>query len=107
MGKKIFIDGVIFQMQQGRPAGISRVWLSLLNELSKSSISEKVVILNRGNSLPNIVGFHTISINEYDQNSYESDSLYLQHIIDKNGGGLFLSTSVSYTHLTLPTNREV
>ena len=96
MGKKIFIDGVIFQMQQGRPAGISRVWLSLLNELSKSSISEKVVILNRGNSLPNIVGFHTISINEYDQNSYESDSLYLQHIIDKNGGGLFLSTYYTY-----------
>jgi GT2 family glycosyltransferase/glycosyltransferase involved in cell wall biosynthesis len=96
LNKKIFIDGVIFQIQQGRPAGISRVWLSLLSELAKSSISDKIIILNRGNSLPNIEGFKAISINEYDQNTFESDSLYLQNIIDNNGGGFFLSTYYTY-----------
>lgn len=88
-------------MQQGRPAGISRVWLSLLNELSKSSISDKVIILNRGNSLPNIEGFKTIPINEYVQNTFESDSLYLQNIVDKNGGGLFISTYYTYPENSL------
>ena len=93
---KIFIDGVIFQIQRNRPAGISRVWFSLLKELSKSNLSDRVILLDRGNTLPNIEGFTTLPINEYVQNSFESDSLYLQNTIDTNGGGLFVSSYYTY-----------
>lgn len=93
---KIFIDGVIFQIQRNRPAGISRVWLSLLKELSKSNLSDRVILLERGDTLPNIEGFSTLPINEYVQNSFESDSLYLQNIMDTNGGGLFVSSYYTY-----------
>ncbi len=94
--KKIFIDGVIFQIQKGRPGGISRVWHSLLSELSKSKLADTVTIIDRGKTMPHIEGFNVIQGNEYSQNTFESDSLYLQNIIDKNGGGLFLSTYYTY-----------
>jgi len=96
VNNKIFIDGVIFQIQKGRPAGISRVWQSLITELSKSQLANKVTIIDRNNSFPDIKGFNVIVGNEYIQNTFESDSLYIQHLINQNGGGLFLSTYYTY-----------
>jgi GT2 family glycosyltransferase/glycosyltransferase involved in cell wall biosynthesis len=96
VNNKIFIDGVIFQIQKGRPAGISRVWQSLLTELSRSQLADKITIIDRNYSFPDIKGFNVIEGNEYIQNTFESDSLYIQHLINQNGGGLFLSTYYTY-----------
>jgi glycosyltransferase involved in cell wall biosynthesis/Flp pilus assembly protein TadD len=43
----IVIDGVIFQLQAGRPQGISRVWSNLIPELTRQFPEARITVLQR------------------------------------------------------------
>ena len=58
-GSKVIINGVIFELQQKNPAGISRVWTALLGELAKSDLAKDIILLDRANTAPIIPGLRT------------------------------------------------
>lgn len=93
---KIIIDGVIFQLQKNRPAGISRVWLSLLEELSGSRMADNILLLDRDGTTPSEIKLRKKSIPKYSMNSFEADSLLLEEIVRCEGGALFISTYYTY-----------
>lgn len=93
---RVVIDGVIFFLQQGRAGGISRVWISLLQELARSNLAQDIVLLDRGGTAPTIPGIRTRVIDDYDYRYFEDDSLRLQQICEAEGAELFLSTYYSY-----------
>jgi glycosyltransferase involved in cell wall biosynthesis len=99
-GGRILIDGVTFQLQHRNPAGISRVWASLLGQLAKSALANDIVLLDRGNTAPKIPGIRTCPIPPYDIFHFESDSIYLQEICNREGAGLFISTYYTYPEHT-------
>lgn len=45
---RVTIDGVIFQLQAGKPLGISRIWKEILPRLIKSSPEMQFTLLQRG-----------------------------------------------------------
>lgn len=94
-GAKIIIDGVIFDLQNGRMGGISRVWTSLLKELGSSELASDILLLDRAGTAPAIPGLRTRTIDRYAYEHFEDDSLYLQQICEEEGAELFLSTYYS------------
>ncbi|MHB1687860.1 MAG: glycosyltransferase [Ignavibacteriaceae bacterium] len=98
---KIIIDGVIFQIQANRPAGISRVWTSLLTELSKTELADSIVLLDRGGTSPEIQGIKKRNIFRF-SGYWEAiaDSYYLQDICDEENGLIFISTYYTYPSKT-------
>ncbi len=102
--KEIIIDGVIFQLQKNRPAGIYRVWQSLLNEISKTDSANNILLLDRNNTAPDFPNIKKRNIFLYNEFHYEADSAYLQDICDEENGELFISTyytSPTKTHSVL------
>jgi len=93
---KIIIDGVTFYMQQGRPLGISRVWKSLLTELSYTPLADRVLLLDRDSTAPFIPGIRWKTIKGYDHINFEDDSLYLEEICREENASLFISTYYTY-----------
>ena len=100
LADRIVIDGVIFQLQKQRPAGIYRVWISLLEQLAKSEISNEVLLLDRGGTAPFIKGIRRREIDEYDAMSFERDAMYLQDICKEENAVLFISTYYTYPENT-------
>lgn len=101
---KILIDGVIFQIQKGWSAGISRMWSTILSEISQSELSRHILLLDRNLTSPNLPFIDRRIIKSYDQKNFEDDSLYLQDICDEEKASLFISTYYTYpenTHLAL------
>lgn len=96
----IIVDGVIFQLQRGRPLGISRVWSTLLAKLARTPIAKDIVLLDRDSTAPTIRGIRTRKVRGYDSKYYEDDSLYLQEICDEEGAALFVSTYYTYPENT-------
>ncbi len=96
---KILIDGVIFQLQHGKPGGISRVWQNHLTNLSRSDLKDRILLLDRANTLPEFQGLSRKSINPYHPLAFEADSLYLQDLMDAEEGDLMIST-----YFTFPEN---
>lgn len=99
-GTKVMIDGVIFQLQRKSPAGISRVWTSLLHELARSELAKDIILLDRSNSAPAIAGIASRPGPAYDGQRFESDPLLLQELCDREQVGLFISTYYSYPELS-------
>ncbi|MBZ0265954.1 glycosyltransferase [bacterium] len=77
---KIAIDGVIFQLQHHNPAGIYRVWQSLLNEIAKTEFRNQIVLLDRENTAPDFPGIEKISIKGYTYNNRDEDRISLGKI---------------------------
>jgi len=99
--KKIIIDGVIFQLQRYKPAGISRVWISLLSELGKTDLAESIIVLDRDRTAPIISGITNVPISGFlGYEKIEADSMYLQDICDKYNAGIFISTYYTYPNVT-------
>jgi glycosyltransferase involved in cell wall biosynthesis len=99
--KKIIIDGVIFQLQRHKPAGISRVWISLLSELGKTDLAESIIILDRDRTAPIITGITNVPVSGFlGYEKIEADSIYLQDICDKYNAGIFISTYYTYPKST-------
>ena len=90
--QKVLIDGVIFQLQQKRPAGIYRVWGSFLREMGKSPLAKDIVLLDRAGTAPRIEGIATRPAPAYDQLHFEGDPALLQGICDEERAGLLIST---------------
>lgn len=98
--KSIVVDGVIFQIQRGRPLGISRVWHCLLKELSKSNLGHRIVVLDRDNTAPRVAGIRYRSINQYRIATYEDEPCYLQQICTEEEAELFFSTYYTWPERT-------
>ncbi len=96
-GNKIIIDGVIFQIQQNRPVGISRVWLSLLSEIGKTEFRKNILLLDRENTSPYIEGIEKRVINFYNKYYPNADAKYLEDICNEEKADLFISTYYTYT----------
>jgi len=98
--KTIVIDGVIFQLQYGRPFGISRMWLSLLTELAATPLAGRIVLLDREGTAPEITGIRRRRISAFQLGRAREESAGLDRICDEEQAGLFISTYYTYTALT-------
>lgn len=87
--KKIIIDGVFFQINN---SGIARVWETLLTEWSKTPLSRKLIILNRGGTAPLIDGLEYLDIKKYDYANMDLDEIMLEEICQEKNASLFIST---------------
>jgi len=96
---KVVIDGVIFQLQKGREGGISRVWKALIEELSRSSLASRIILLDRGETAPDISGIARMEVSKYDFKNHAEDSKLLDSLCAELGVDLFISTYYSYTNL--------
>jgi glycosyltransferase involved in cell wall biosynthesis len=88
----IVIDGVIFELQQGRPHGISRVWHRLLEQLARTPLAERIVLFDRAGTAPAIPGLRRRTIAGYNFKQLKSDPLWLQRWCDEEKAVLFIST---------------
>ncbi|MBM4145211.1 MAG: glycosyltransferase [Nitrospira sp.] len=94
--KKIIIDGVTFFLQKDRPLGISRLWKSLLTELSFTPLADRILLLDRDSTAPFIPGIRWRNIRGYENIHFEDDSLYLEEICHEEEADLFISTYYTY-----------
>ncbi|MCD6290630.1 MAG: glycosyltransferase, partial [Anaerolineae bacterium] len=94
---KVVIDGVIFQLQAGRPLGISRIWLNLIPHLLRELSGHEVVLLRRS-GFPIPIG--TGGAREYEIPPYrlgpakilDADDEMLTRVCADLGADVFLST---------------
>ena len=95
----IIVDGVFFQINQ---TGIARVWKKLLEEWQKSNFSEHIIVINRGNTAPQIKGIRYYSMPLYDYREKALESERLQAVCDQFKADLFISTYYT-TPLSTPS----
>lgn len=88
----ILIDGVIFQLQHQRPAGISRVWSALLNELAGSELQGRIVLLDRAGTAPPIPGLRRREVAACDMKQPRGEAEKLEALCREEGALLHLST---------------
>ncbi|MBD2597856.1 methyltransferase domain-containing protein [Nostoc spongiaeforme FACHB-130] len=86
---KILVDGVFFQLYQ---TGIARVWKSLLEEWTKNSFAQHLIVLDRAGTAPKFPGIRYLNITSYDYDKTDNDREILQHICDEEGVDLFISS---------------
>ncbi|WP_158277625.1 glycosyltransferase [Opitutus sp. ER46] len=98
--RPIVVDGVMFQLHRSRPFGIARVWQCLLAELAKSSLADRILLLDRDNTAPRIPGLRTRPARQFDFNTYADDPLHLQQICDEENAALFISTYLTWPETT-------
>ena len=96
----IVIDGVIFQLQYGRPFGISRMWWSLLTELAATPLAGRIVLLDREGTAPEIPGIRRRMISAFQLGAAREESAELDRICCEENAALFISTYYTYTTLT-------
>lgn len=96
---RIVADGIIFQLQAGRSAGVSRVWNHLLPELGKILQGHELYFLRRSGTQQGFAGWRTIEIPAHEWNSVdalERDEARLAHLCGELKADVFLSTY--FTH---------
>jgi len=93
----IVIDGVIFQLQHGRPFGISRLWLSMLTEMGKLPIGHRIVLLDRAGTAPDVPGIKKRNICAYTVGDAPEEAVLLDTLCADEQAGLFLSTYYTFT----------
>ncbi len=98
--KTILIDGVIFELQRGRPHGISRVWHRMLEQLALSPLASRIVLLDRARSAPDIPGIRRRDIASYNFRQFEDDSLRLQRHCDEENAAVLVSTYHTFAENT-------
>lgn len=96
----IVIDGVIFQLQHGRPFGISRLWLSLLTELAATPLAQRIVLLDRAGTAPQIPGIQVLKIPAFQLGTGFDEVANLDRICRELQAELFISTYYTYTIAT-------
>lgn len=85
----ILIDGVFFQLYN---TGIARLWRTLLEELSTSSFTRNLIVLDRAETAPKIDGLNYRTIPAYDYNDTDADRAMLQKVCEEERASLFIST---------------
>lgn len=96
----IVIDGVIFQMQAGRPHGISRMWRTLLEELAGLPLGRDLLLLDRDGTAPDFAGIRARRIGLFSLRDPAAQTVALEAVCREEGADLFLSTYYSHTHGT-------
>ncbi|GCL48859.1 putative glycosyl transferase [Microcystis aeruginosa NIES-3804] len=95
----IVIDGVIFQIDQGK---LARVWSLILEHWSQLEFSQHIVILDRNNTAPRWEEFKYWPAESYDYNCTGKDARKIQSICDRLQANLFISTFYT-SPLTTPS----
>ena len=98
--KMIILDGVIFQLQHGRPFGISRLWQSLLTELGQLPIGRRIILLDRAGTAPELPGIRKRAIGAYTIGTAKDEAAVLDALCADEQAGLFLSTYYTFTTAT-------
>ena len=91
----IVIDGVIFQLQAGRPLGISRVWQNLIPEIKKKFTDRPIILLRRGPHTSQIRGITECEVPIYrfgTDDVLNADDAMLSEICQTLNAAVFLST---------------
>lgn len=96
----IVIDGVIFQLQHGRPFGISRMWWSLLTELAGTSLAGRIVLLDREGTAPEILGTRRRRMSAFRMGNALNEVAALDQICREEEASLFISTYYTFTTAT-------
>ena len=96
----IVIDGVIFQLQHGRPFGISRLWWSLLTELAATPLAGRIVLLDREGTAPEIPGIRRRRVTPFQLGTAQEQSPGLDRVCCEENAGLFISTYYTFTTST-------
>lgn len=96
----IVVDGVIFQLQNGRPFGISRMWLSMLTELGKLPIAHRIILLDRAGTAPDVPGIRKRNIGAYTIGTAQDEAAVLDRLCTEQQASLFLSTYYTFTMAT-------
>lgn len=96
----IVIDGVIFQLQNGRPFGISRMWWSLLTELAATPLAGRIVLLDREGTAPEIPGIRRHMISAFQLGAAREEPAELDRICAEEQAALFISTYYTFTSAT-------
>jgi len=96
----IVIDGVIFQLQHGRPFGISRLWWSLLTEMAATPMAERIVLLDREGTAPEIPGIRRRRVSAFQLGTAREEAPELDRVCCEEKAGLFISTYYTFTTLT-------
>jgi glycosyltransferase involved in cell wall biosynthesis len=97
---RIVIDGVIFQLQHGRPFGISRLWLSMLTELGRLPIGRRIILLDRAGTAPELPGIRKLHIGAYTLGTAQDEAAVLDRLCTEQQASLFLSTYYTFTTVT-------
>ncbi|MHB8120726.1 MAG: glycosyltransferase [Desulfuromonadaceae bacterium] len=97
---RIIIDGVIFQLQYGRPFGISRLWLSLLTEVAATPLAQRIILLDRDGTAPAISGIKRRNITAFQLGNACSEAAVLDRICAEEHAKLFISTYYTFTNET-------
>ncbi|MEM8779698.1 MAG: glycosyltransferase [Cyanobacteria bacterium P01_G01_bin.49] len=95
----VVIDGVFFQLNN---TGIARVWHSLLETWIRSGFAQHLILLDRNNTAPKILGITYRIVEPYDYRFTSLDSTRLQAICDEVQADVFISTYYT-TPLSTPT----
>ncbi len=96
----IVVDGVIFQLQQGQPFGISRLWQSMLTELGKLPIGRRIILLDRAGTAPELPGIKKRHIGAYTIGTAQDEAAGLDRLCAEQQASLFLSTYYTFTTAT-------
>jgi predicted O-linked N-acetylglucosamine transferase (SPINDLY family)/glycosyltransferase involved in cell wall biosynthesis len=99
-GRTIVVDGLIFQMQRGRPHGISRMWDALLRAAGRLPLGGDLLLLDRDRSAPDIPGIRRRAAPPFSLRELEAQADILDAVCREEGAGLFLSTYYSFTRAT-------
>ncbi|GEM_PF-336284 len=97
--RTVIIDGVIFQLQHGRPFGISRMWLSLLLELGAGPLAMRIILLDRVGTAPQIPGIQLRRIPAFSYGDAQREAAVLDDICREENAELFLTTYYTYTNV--------
>ena len=86
----IVVDGMFFQLNPF--SGIARVWSELLPRWRDMAIGRRIVIIDRGGTLPKFEGLRTVSLPVFNYQAWRQDPEQLQEVCDTLRAGLFIST---------------
>jgi protein O-GlcNAc transferase len=88
-GQRIVVDGVFFQNSN---TGIARVWRSVLREWSASGFAERVLLLDRDGSAPDIPGVRRRAVPRHAYERPAEERALLQRVCDEEQAAAFIST---------------
>lgn len=93
----IVVDGVFFQLQH---TGIARLWMTLLNIWASSDLASRLVVLDRGGTIPRINGIRYRSLPRCNYDDFATERQMLQRVCDEERAAVFIS---SYYTIPLTT----
>ena len=89
---RVVLDGVFFQDFN---TGISRVWQSVLLEWVKSGFADRVVLLDRQRTAPQIPGVSRRIVPRHDYDRLDDDCAMLERVCREENATVFVSTYYS------------